>query len=151
MKVSNPDITHIAPIQSLTLKAGGAGILGILVAKFMAMITGTHIDPVQVNDTTSILTHVPTDWAAIMAAFSAMWMRIGKWNFDKSALRSSTFWMAMGAAVLAVLNAMGMDTAAIKDFGTLLVAIGAKYLPVALFILQTFGAWRAHAQRRNVE
>lgn len=146
----NNAATFIAPSKSLTLRAGTIGIATILVSKLISLITGVSVSKDDLDHLGHTFDSIPADWAALVAAALACWNRITKWNFNKSLLQSRTFWLSFGAAVISVLNALGMDTAALKDLGTVTVATAGKYLPALLFIVQTYGAIRANRDRRAI-
>ena len=138
-----PTVATKTPSQSLTIKGAGFGILSTVLAALISLLFGIKIPADQLNDMTQIIGSIPADWGALVLAFLAMWARITKWDFDKSRLASKTFWLSLLAAIMAVLGVIGVDTAALSEFGSAVVVILGKYLPTLAFILSTIGAVRA--------
>lgn len=141
--MSTDDYSSIRPIQSLTIKGASSGIISMIIGIALSAFFGIKIPTEHVSMISDLIGSIPADWGTIVLAAAAMWARLAKWSFDKSALASKTFWLSLLAAVMSLLGVLGIDTAALSDFGTVLVTILGKYLPTIAFILSTIGAVRA--------
>lgn len=136
--VHNPMETKPA-IKSFTVQGAVIAAACMIVSK----LWGIHIPTDHAKELFAIAGDIPTDWALLTTAVAGLGTRLVKWDFDKSLLKSKTWWFALGSAVFALLQVFGVDTAALVDFSTTVQALIAKYLPAAASIWMLIGATKA--------
>lgn len=79
----------------------------------------------------------------ITTALGAAVHRLQAWNFDKTMLRSKTFWAGVVGAAIALMNAFQMPTEGLQDLADHIFAALAKAGPLIGSILIIIGRVRA--------
>lgn len=125
--------------SSFSVNGAIAVVISIALSKFL----GFKVPTETVTELSSILGTIPADWAMLATAFVGFWTRIVAWDFDKSRLKSKTFWLGLLTALFGVANALGVDTSAFNDVSTAVQTIISKYAPAAASVLMLIGAVRA--------
>lgn len=119
------------------------GALAVVIAIVLSKVLGFKVPTETVTELSSIVGTIPADWAMLVTAFVGFWTRLVAWDFDKTRLKSKTFWLGLLTAIFGVANALGVDTSAFNDVSTAVQAIFSKYAPAAASILMLIGAVRA--------
>lgn len=126
-------------LQSATIK----GALAVVIAIALSKVLGFKVPTETVTELSSIIGTIPADWAMLLTALTGAGARVVKWDFDKSRLKSSTFWLGLFTAVFGVMNVLGMDTSGFEDVSTAVQSLIAKYAPAAASLYMLFGAAKA--------
>jgi uncharacterized membrane protein len=126
-------------LQSATIKGAYAVVIAIVLSK----VLGIKIPSETVTELSSIIGTIPADWAMLVTALAGAAARVVKWDFDKTRLKSKTFYLGLLTALFGIMNVLGMDTAGFEDVSTAVQSLIAKYAPVAASLYMLFGAAKA--------
>lgn len=127
--------------RSTTIQGALIAIVSLLVS-----IVGIDLQKSEVQDIITGLTEAWPQLLAIATSLGVIWRRIVAYDFDKSILKTGSFWFAAMTAVLSLLGASGAPVEGVDTLIEQVIAAVAQLGPVIGAVWSIIGRAKAKKQ-----